>query len=178
MIIRPARQQDARAIAQVRIASWRATYRGVVPDTYLAAMTPDESEDGWRAVAAGEVPGAELLVCDLDGAVVGFAAYGAARPPSFGYTGELYATYYLPDAMGKGYGSAMLREVFRGLVRLGHNNMIVWVMEANTRGRNFNENILQMAQIPDARKSSDTDGTAIWEIAYGLRPLPDPDTPR
>jgi L-amino acid N-acyltransferase YncA len=178
LIIRPARPQDARAIAQVRIASWRATYRGVVPDSYLDAMTPADSEENWRAVAAGETPGAELLVCEVEGAVAGFAAYGAAREPSHGHAGELYATYYRPEAMGKGYGSAVLREVIRGLRRLGHADMIVWVMEANARGRNFYENILHMTPVADARQSFEIDGVQIWEVAYGLRPLPDPGAPR
>jgi GNAT superfamily N-acetyltransferase len=173
MIIRPATPADAHTIATVRITSWRATYRGVVPDSYLDAMTPAESQDNWRAVAAGEVAGAELLVCDIDGAVVGFAAYGAARPPDFGYGGELYATYYLPEAMGKGYGTAMVAAVARGLARLGHADMILWVMEANARGRRFYAGT-GGAVVPGSRRSFDIDGTAIWEIAYGFRPLPAP----
>lgn len=172
MIIRPATPDDAHAVAAVRVASWRATYRGVVPDSYLDAMTPEESRDGWRAVAAGEIAGAELLVCDIGGAVVGFACYGAARPPELGYGGELYATYYLPEAMGKGYGTQTVAQVVRGLVRMGHTDMILWVMEANARGRRFYDGI-GGAAVPGARQSFEIDGVAIWEIAYGFRPLPD-----
>ena len=172
MIIRPAVPEDAHAVATVRVASWRATYRGVVPDSYLDTLTESESEERWRAVAAGEQPGAGLLVCEVDGRVVGFAAYGAAREPSFGHTGELYATYYLPEAMGKGYGSAMLRDVIAGLRRLGHDDLIVWVIEANARGRAFYENILHARCLDNSRQSFDIDGTTIWEVAYSLRPLP------
>ena len=108
MLIRSARVEDAHAVAAVRVASWRWAYRGIVPDAYLDGLTEAESEESWRAVAAGEQPGAELLVCEVAGGVVGFACYGAARAPSFGHAGELYATYYLPQAMGKGHGSAMM----------------------------------------------------------------------
>jgi hypothetical protein len=169
MRIRPALPQDARAIAEVRVASWRATYRGVVPDSYLDALTPEESEDRWSAVAAGEMPGAELRVCEEGGAVAGFAAFGAARAPNFGYGGELYATYYRPEATGKGYGSAMLREVAVCLTALGHTDMIVWVMEANARGRAFYERTMQ--PVDGSRQSFAIDGVTIWEVAYGLRPL-------
>jgi GNAT superfamily N-acetyltransferase len=172
MLIRPALPQDAHAVARVRTLSWQATYRGTVPDSYLDALTPAESEDRWRAVAGGEMPGAELLVCEVDGDVVGFASYGAARSPDFGYGGELYATYYLPDAMGKGYGTAMVARVIAGLKRLGHSDMILWVMEANARGRHFYDRLGGTA-IDGARQSFEIDGTAIWEIAYGFRPLPD-----
>ena len=172
MIIRPAVPDDAHAIASVRVASWRATYRGVVPDSYLDVLTEAESEERWRAVAAGEISGAGLLVCEVDGRVVGFAAYGAAREPSFGHAGELYATYYLPEAMGKGYGSAMLGEVIAGLRGLGHDDLIVWVMEANARGRAFYENILRASPVEGSRQSFEIDGVTIWEVAYSLRPLP------
>lgn len=177
MIIRPATPQDAHAVADVRTQSWRATYRGVVPDSFLDTLTPAESEDRWRAVAAGEQPGAELLVCEVDSRVVGFACYGAARPPSFDHSGELYATYYRPDAMGKGYGTAMLRAVIAGLRRLGHDDLIVWVMEANTRGRAFYENILGATLVENSRQSFEIDGRAIFEVAYSLRPLPAPPPP-
>ncbi len=172
MIVRPATPEDAHAVAAVRVASWRATYRGTVPDSYLDALTPAESEEHWRAVAAGETPHAELLVCEVDGTVVGFAAYGAARPPDFCYGGELYATYYLPEAMGKGYGTQAVREVVRGLTRMGHSDMIVWVMEANTRGRRFYEGI-GGSVVSGSRQSFEIGGRTIWEVAYGFRLLPD-----
>ncbi|MGH8324102.1 MAG: GNAT family N-acetyltransferase [Steroidobacteraceae bacterium] len=171
MIIRPARPEDGDAVADVRVVSWRATYRGVVPGPYLDTM--DANRAHWRSVAAGELAGAELLVCEVDGAVVGFACYGAARPPAFGFGGELYATYYLPEAMGKGYGSAMLHAVIGGLKRQGHADMIVWVMEANARGRNFYEKILRMTPVEGSRQSFVIGDSTIWEVAYGLRPLPD-----
>jgi GNAT superfamily N-acetyltransferase len=176
MIIRRAVPQDASQVARVRVLSWRATYRGIVPDSYLDAM--DENVDQWRAVAAGEQKGAELLVCEVDNRVVGFAAYGAAREPSLGHAGELYATYYLPEAMGKGYGRAMMREVTANLRRLGHNDMIVWVMEANVRGRAFYENVMRARFIEGSRQSFELDGVTIWEVAYCLRPLPDAAAPR
>ena len=172
MIVRAARPQDAHAIARVRMISWQAAYRGIVPQSFLDALTPAETEDSWRAVAAGEMTGAELLVCEVEGAVVGFACYGAARPPDFGYSGELFATYYLPEAMGKGYGTAVVARVVEGLKRLGHGDMILWVMEANARGRRFYDGI-GGTPIEGARQSFEIEGTPIWEIAYGFRPLPD-----
>lgn len=178
MLIRPATPDDAPAVAAVRVASWRVTYRGVVPDSHLDALTPAESEDRWRAVASGAEPGHELLVCETPDGVVGFAAYGAARPPTFGYAGELHATYYLPAAMGKGYGSAMLRQVTANLCRLGHDDMIVWVIEANARGRAFYENVLHMTPVAGARQSFTIDGREIFEMAYGLRPLSRAAAPR
>src|ERR1700759_851594 len=156
MIIRPAIPDDAAAVSAVRTAWWRATYRGVVPDSFLDAMTPDESTERWRDVASGANPDAALLVCEVEGAVVGFACYGAARPPQLGYSGELYATYYRPEAMGKGYGTAVVREGIAGLKRMAHADMTLGVMEANARGRRFYYSIGGVV-IPDSCQSFEID---------------------
>jgi GNAT superfamily N-acetyltransferase len=169
--IRRATPDDAMAIAQVRVTSWQATYRGAIPDSYLDAMRPETSVEMWRAAAAGETPGVEVLVGTLEDRIVGFAGYGPARPPAFDYSGELYTTYWLPEAMGKGYGSQMFREAVRGLLRLGHGDMLLWVLEANVRGRRFYESLVKGTLIPDSRKSFTLDDHEIWEVAYGFRPL-------
>ncbi|HEY7976868.1 MAG TPA: GNAT family N-acetyltransferase [Rhizomicrobium sp.] len=170
--IRYARTEDAPGIAHVHSTSWRNTYRGIVPQSYLDDMHPEKTVERWREAAAGKVPGAHLLVAYEKGKIIGFEVYGPAREPSFGYSGELYAAYFLPEAMGKGLGTEMMKTVVRDLAAQGLNDMIVWVMEANARGRRFYEKLPGGAVVPDSRKSFDIDGAEIWEIAYGFRPLP------
>jgi len=111
-------------------------------------------------------------VAEENGKIIGFETYGPAREPNFGYTGELYAAYFLPEAMGKGLGTEMMKAAVRDLATQGLNDMIVWVMEANERGRRFYEKILGGAVVEGSRQSFEIEGTAIWEIAYGFRPLP------
>jgi ribosomal protein S18 acetylase RimI-like enzyme len=170
--IRPARSDDAEGIATVHSASWRSTYPGVVPQSYLDDMHPEKTVERWRDAAAGKHPGAHLLVAEEGGKIIGFETYGPAREPAFGYAGELYAAYFLPEAMGKGLGTEMMKTVFRDLCAQGLNDMIVWVMEANTRGRRFYEKILGGAIVEGSRQSFEIAGATIWEIAYGFRPLP------
>jgi len=169
MIIRPSRAEDGPAVASVRIASWRATYRGIVPDSYLEHMDADEAQ--WCKVASGEMPGAGLCVCELDGRVVGFACYGAARAPNFGCSGELYATYFLPEAIGRGFGAQAMNEAMERLKALGHEDMLLWVIENNERARRFYERFGGIL-IADSRRSFEIDGATIREVAYGFRPLP------
>ena len=57
--LRSATVADAEAIAAVRIESWLATYRGMIPDEYLDSMKLEESILHWRTIlealpAAGE----------------------------------------------------------------------------------------------------------------------------
>lgn len=171
MIVRAAMPGDGRVVTTLRVVSWQATYRGTVPDSYLDKMSAEENLAQWEALARGEQPGARLLLCE-EGRAAGFAAFGAARPPNFGYGGELYAIYFHPEATGKGFGSALVADAIRGLKELGHSDMILWVMENNARGRNFYESRLGMTQVEGARQSFEIDGRTIWEVAYGLRPLP------
>jgi GNAT superfamily N-acetyltransferase len=164
--IRPARPEDGDTVAGIRVASWRATYGGIVAASYLETMDPDR--DHWCAVAAGKLDGVELIVCEAGGAVTGFACYGPARPPSFDFAGELYATYFRPDAIGKGYGRPTMEAALRGLARLGYRDAILWVLEDNLRARRFYER-MSGALVPGSRQSFVIAGQTIWEVAYGFR---------
>lgn len=78
MLIREATPADAAAIARVHVESWRATYRGIVPDDYLARL----SREGWERTWANTLRGAgdadagtAVFVAEDDaGQVVGFAS--------------------------------------------------------------------------------------------------------
>jgi L-amino acid N-acyltransferase YncA len=157
----------------VHSTSWRATYPGIVPQSYLGAMEPEKSVERWQNVVAGQqTPGARMLVAGENGKIVGFQVYGPAREPAFGYVGELYAAYFLPEAMGKGLGTAMISQVAEGLAAQGLNDMIVWMMEANERGCRFYEKLPGGRVVPNSRQSFEIDGATIFEIAYGFRPPP------
>jgi hypothetical protein len=51
--IRPAAMDDARAIAGVRVESWKSTYRGIFPDDLLDGLSVESRESGWRDLLAG-----------------------------------------------------------------------------------------------------------------------------
>ena len=53
MNIRPARLEDVTAIARVHIDTWRTTFTGIVPQTYLDQLTYEESEEIWVETQIG-----------------------------------------------------------------------------------------------------------------------------
>jgi len=58
-LIRRARADDAAGIAQVHVASWRSTYPGMVPDSYLLGLSTDAyTSDGGpsSAIMAASMP--------------------------------------------------------------------------------------------------------------------------
>jgi GNAT superfamily N-acetyltransferase len=127
------------AVARVRVASWRAGYAGLVPDSELAAIGEPERLDAWveRTAASTEV---STLVALLDGEVIGFAAYGAERSdlaPAVAGRGEVYALYVHPDHWGVGAGHALMTAARAALRSRGDDAVSIWVLEGNARGIAF-----------------------------------------
>src|SRR5450631_1696360 len=104
--IRAATVEDASAISHVHVESWRATYKGIVPEEHLASLSEAEHVPLWRKWLALEV---QAFVAAMNGEVVGFACGGRIREPLQDYGAELYAIYLLPQAQGHGLGSALLK---------------------------------------------------------------------
>jgi hypothetical protein len=71
--VRTATADDLPAVARVRVASWRAGYAGLVPDSELAAIGEQDRLDHWvlRTATSAET---STLVALRDGEVIGFAA--------------------------------------------------------------------------------------------------------
>jgi CheY-like chemotaxis protein len=72
--VRDATSADARAIATVHVTSWRAAYRGLLPDRFLDRLSVDERAPTWRRRIDGRHDAEAVLVAERDGAVVGFLA--------------------------------------------------------------------------------------------------------
>jgi hypothetical protein len=52
--IRPAQASDARGIARLDVETWRTTYAGVLPASYLVGLSERRREAGWRGVILRE----------------------------------------------------------------------------------------------------------------------------
>src|SRR5437879_5572083 len=87
--VRRATVADAAVIAAVRIDSWRATYRGIVPDAYLDSMKVEESTALWTRVLSAASDAACVFVAEIKGEIVGFAAGMTFSEPKLGFDSEL-----------------------------------------------------------------------------------------
>ncbi|HEY7478283.1 MAG TPA: GNAT family N-acetyltransferase [Actinomycetota bacterium] len=139
--IRRATERDARAIAEVHVASWRWAYRNDLPASLLADLSVDERELAHRReLAAEEGTTCVLVAVDTGDRVMGFASTGPSRdddaPPD---TGELYAIYLLADVAGSGLGRALLEHATRDLRDAGYVTASLWVLASNERARRFYE---------------------------------------
>jgi GNAT superfamily N-acetyltransferase len=162
--VRVATPADAPSIARVHVDSWRAAYKGLVPQAILDGLSVERREAFWRATA--EQPGDHRLwVAESAGGVVGFASTGPGRDDDLPTdAGELLAIYVAPTTWGKGFGAKLFRRAVTDLDDRGLDPLVLWVLAANSRGRRFYE---AMGWQPDGLvRSLDFDGTSIEEIRY------------
>lgn len=168
MNIRRATIEDASAIAAVHVASWRSTYRGIVPVEYLASLNALEREAMWREQLARDPSGHCVLVAVDDvGAIVGFAAGGRERTGDAEYDGELFALYLLEQSQRQGVGRLLVHQVVQALVEQGRRAMLVWALGDNP-ARRFYERL--GGQLSRERTIS-IGGKDLREVGYGWHDL-------
>ncbi len=165
--IRPAAIHDATAIATTHVASWRATYHGLVPQPYLNSLDIEEFAQRWQERLA-QSSGMLIQVAEQAGIVCGFAAGGANRGTVPGFAGELYALYLLPSAQRQGLGTQLFWSAASALVKLGHESTVVWVLAQNP-SRRFYE---RMEGTLCGEATIEIGGEQLTEAAYGWPDLP------
>ena len=167
-MVRPATLDDAAGIADVHVATWRTTYRGLLPDDFLASLSEEHYAERWRRVI-GE-GSSRVFVVDLPEGVVGFASGGRERAGETGFAGELYALYVLDGAQRHGHGRELVHAVAGALQEMEMPDMIVWVLRDNAAARHFYERLGGVY----VRAQPITIGSAtLEEVSYGWRRLED-----
>ena len=162
MQIRTATVEDARRVEEIRIRTWRAAYRGVLPPDDLDAMPIDETR--WRHRIAEPPPGWQTYVADDGGRVIGFTSVGPSRDQQG--IGELYAIYVEPHAWSTGAGRALIARAEQALAE-SYREATLWVLEENTRARRFYERAGW--ELDGVRKLETFLGTEVAEVRYRKR---------
>ena len=141
VLIRRAREDDARAIAAVHIRSRQVGYRGLVPDDALESQDLDERTGEWQPRLRPDDPERGItLVAEDDDGIRGFVRFGPARYPEDGDgVGEVMTIYVDPDAWGTGIGHRLLTEAVAGLTEDGWPEAVLWALAENARACRFYE---------------------------------------
>ncbi|MEO6652078.1 MAG: GNAT family N-acetyltransferase [Ilumatobacteraceae bacterium] len=142
--IRAASLADADGITDVQVASWRAGYAHVFPDSVLYAADFESSRRSyWRLwrFAPGHRIAVAVDTATEGGTVVGFASYGPERERARGFTGrgEVWAFYLDPGVWGTGISDDLMRHTETRLEAEGFETAVLWVLEDNPRARRFYE---------------------------------------
>ena len=140
--IREARAADAASIARVQVESWHTTFRGRLPEDYLAEITLERRVPRWEESLNDPERAEEecVFVAEREtGEVFGFASGGREREGDAEFDGELYAIYLLESFQRRRVGRRLMLAVVERLVASGYRAMLVWALEVNDTGRRFYE---------------------------------------
>jgi GNAT superfamily N-acetyltransferase len=151
------------------VETWRAAYRGIVPDDYLDGFSYDESERLWQdTIEAGD---GSVFVAEDGAEVFGFAS-GSPRERFSRelreYEGELKTLYVLPSRKGGGAGRQLVGAVVRHFADRGVNSMLLWAFAENRAARGFYESL---GGVPVAKDCFELGGACLSEVAYGWKDL-------
>ncbi|HEY3595607.1 MAG TPA: GNAT family N-acetyltransferase [Polyangiaceae bacterium] len=156
-----------RGLADVQVRSWKAAYRGIIPDAHLDAMSVDESEKRWRASASHTSP-TTIVVAESMGTVVGFASYGPCRDPDWrAHAAEVYALYVDPERYGQSIGGSLMAHALNSFRRNGYRRAALWVLERNAHARSFYEHKLWLHE--GSRKTIQFGNVSVDEVRYEHR---------
>lgn len=166
MNIRTANVHDAAAIAKVHVECWLTTYKGIVPDDFLASISYEQREQLWRQVLRDPTRSRFVYVAeDEGGSIVGFVSGGRERRRDTLYTAELDAIYLLAPYQRQGIGRRLAVNLVNGLIQEGMTALLVWVLAGNP-ARRFYERIGGQLVY---EKTAAIGEVSLTEVAYGWR---------
>jgi len=168
--IRPARLEDAPGIAKVHVDSWRSSYKGLIDDEFLAALSYERRTEVWSQNIADLQNGRFLYIAETrPGEIVGFVSAGPETEGDLDYQGELYAIYLLQQVQGQGLGRKLVDMAMRKLGERGFSSMLLWVLKDNLPARKFYEAV--GGEYPRERPIK-IGRQVLIEVAYGWKNLP------
>ena len=136
--VRPAIARDAKAIAEIHVATWQATYEGVMPNDYLKSMTVEKRLAYWREAIEFSDP--QILVATESDRVVGFVGFDRSRDAGTkSVVGEIWALYVSPEHWRQGAGLALWDGARDGLKEEGCTQVTLWVLLQNEHALRFFE---------------------------------------
>jgi ribosomal protein S18 acetylase RimI-like enzyme len=167
-MIRDAVVADAEAIARVHIDSWRAAYRGVVPQGYLDSMSYADRKLRWRRQLADDDEVATFVADEPHAGIVGFGICGPQRSDGLDSDGELYAIYLLAEYWRRGLGRQLMRAVVAALRARAYSTMGLWVLRDNAACRFYEA----LGGVKVGEGEHFVGGVCLPKLAYVWRTLP------
>lgn len=138
--IRKATVEDAEAVARLQVLGWQHAYRGQMPQDYLDGLSVERRREQHTQWLSTPAPKSHTLLAVQDDEVVGYCTVGPSAIEGKGANaGHLYAIYLDPSSIGKGVGTALMRESVAVLRAEGFTSATLWVLDSNTKARGFYE---------------------------------------
>lgn len=169
LTIRPAEFEDAAGIANVHIKTWRATYAGIIPRSYLDTFTVQNRAIRWARIMEHGGDDVVVMVSENDGGdIVGFVSGGMIRSVIPGHEAEISSLYILPGFQQAGHGRRLFMAASNRLAEQGLQGLAIWVLKDNPATgfyRHLGGTLVSSRTIQYA-------GAELDEVAYGWEDIP------
>lgn len=133
-------EDDAPAIADVQVQTWRRAYADLLPAEVLDQLDADAFAERWRDSLARPKDARHRVLVALDRATVtGFAATAPASDPDSDPVsdGEIAELAVRPDATGRGHGSRLLQACVDTLRADRFATSVMWLASTDDECRRF-----------------------------------------
>lgn len=129
MIIRQMTESDRAELNELYLASWKAGYKGLLPQKFLDGLTADRWE--------GKFLDEGSFVAVEDGKLIAHCHARAADESEWRGWGEIHTMYVHPDFWRMGYGTAVFKRAEEWLYERGFDEVYLYVLEGNERAERF-----------------------------------------
>jgi GNAT superfamily N-acetyltransferase len=156
-------RDHAQEIAALHTASWRAAYRGILPDWFLDGPLDEDRLSLWRRRL--ETPPARQIVLRAASAqgLKGFACLYLEEDPTWGAL--LDNLHVQPASRGKGVGRQLFEACKAAVATdLEAGRLYLWVFEANVAARRFYDR--QGGCLVGRRSLEIVPGVVVAELRY------------
>ena len=137
--IRKATLNDAYEYAACKLSSWQAAYKNIIPDDYLNSLSINEEIEKFT-LGYTTYHDYSYYCAFYKNSLIGIFVIGKSRDEDKPTCGEICAIYLLPKFWNRGYGKTMMNYAINVLKTQGYNEIILWVLDENSRAKYFYEN--------------------------------------
>jgi ribosomal protein S18 acetylase RimI-like enzyme len=141
MKIRKATIADSPGLAKVQIDSYRATYAGILPQTYLDNFSYEEQSQDWRELLAGDMSDLLVVAVNDDGNVRGYLLGRLQNRAEKGFDCEVVALHVDPSFHRQGIGRRLLGRIAFEFQQQGCQSLMLSVLTQNHNARAVYEHL-------------------------------------
>lgn len=129
-MVRDAQPDDVEAIGALWARCWHESYRGIVPDKFIAQVSAARLAERLSGRLAD--PAHTIWTALVDGAPAAVCTVAASRDEGAGdHEGELVALYVDPPHQGQGLGTTLVPVALHRLRADGFASAMLWTFAAN-----------------------------------------------